>query len=336
MVSFDSLRHDYFGLSLDSLKSFRRLSEMSHEFKRAVSVNTVTWMSFYGLHTGLYPFTVGPTNNAMGDAAASRNGEYDWLSAKWDMPSSRFTDEVFSTIDRRLEATQPILIHAHYLSLHPRKNWAGAGFDYRSELKKLDVELGRILDGLEKRKILDRMLLIVTADHGEELGHERGYQGHGFDVVEGIAHVPLLVRFPGGESMVREELVSTVDVFPTILQALDVSCPLPTQGIPLTRAGSEDRVVFTSSAAPSPIYRTPKNLLFADNHAVYFRNWKLIFNRGDNVFALFDLAQDPQEQRNLIDSRPELAKELKRLILRYLSGAPPATYTGSALFLRRD
>jgi arylsulfatase len=241
------------------------------------------------------------------------------------------TDRVLSLIERKRTAGKSCFAHAHYLALHPRRNWAGHGFNYAGILQGLDGELGRILDDLTEKKMLDRTLLIVTADHGEELGNERGYQGHGFDVTESIIHVPLMVRFPGLEPRQRNDLVRAIDIFATILEYLGVTCPLPAHGRSLTRPALSNRLRFASSAAPCPIFRPDTDLLFVDIHAVYFGDWKLVYNRGSNVSALFRLANDPFEQRNLVDQYPEWVDEPMNLLHGYLSGSAPWTFNPSRL-----
>ena len=69
---------------------------------------------------------------------------------------------------------------------------------YQGEVAFADAQVGRLLDGLEAEGLLDRSLVVVTADHGEGLSDvpEWAYT-HGSDVSEGVMHVPLIVRGRG-------------------------------------------------------------------------------------------------------------------------------------------
>lgn len=85
-----------------------------------------------------------------------------------------------------------------------------------------DLILGKILDVLEEKGILDRALLIVTSDHGEEF-MEHGMLGHATCLHKELVHVPLLMRWPGGavKGTVKAR-VGHIDLPPTILDAFDI------------------------------------------------------------------------------------------------------------------
>ena len=69
---------------------------------------------------------------------------------------------------------------------------------YSTGVRVLDKELGRFFGYLEEDGWLDRSLLVVTSDHGEELSDHGGWD-HGWNFYEHQLHVPLLVRPPRGE-----------------------------------------------------------------------------------------------------------------------------------------
>jgi hypothetical protein len=328
LLTFDALRADYYGLSPSALPHIGRLSERSIRFTKATSSSSLTRLTFYGMHTGLYPTRPPTTSDALVSAAAAAGAGYAKLDQGWKASAADLTERVLAEITG-VDRDHPRVVHAHYLALHPPTNWAGSGFDYQGVLRSLDRELGRLLDATLDADPAARALLILTADHGEELGQERGYQGHGFDATETLLHVPLLVHLPGAGPATREDRVSSLDLFATILDGLGVSCALPRHGRSLLEPALPDRVVFASAGAPTPVHRPGRDLLFADTHAVYVDDWKLVLNRGANVFALFDLQQAPAEQDNQIDQRPRWADTLTGLLDQYLGGRPPLRYSGA-------
>jgi len=96
---------------------------------------------------------------------------------------------------------------------------------YRADVSHMDRVVGSVLESLRQAGILDRVLLVLVSDHGEEF-MEHGGLGHGTNVRRELVHVPLLVRWPGGAVTGRiEETVGLVDVAPTIFAALGVSGP---------------------------------------------------------------------------------------------------------------
>ncbi len=89
---------------------------------------------------------------------------------------------------------------------------------YDGEIRFTDDVLGRILDGLDRRKRLAKALVIVTADHGEEF-FEHGNKGHQRSLFDEVVRVPWIVCWPGhlpaGQSV--DEQVRLVDLMPTVL-----------------------------------------------------------------------------------------------------------------------
>jgi arylsulfatase A-like enzyme len=98
-----------------------------------------------------------------------------------------------------------------------------------------DVWFGRLLAGLAAQGRLDRTIVVVLADHGEQLG-EHGYFGHGTGAGEEEAHVPLIIRVPGGAPRRESALVELVDVLPTIVELADAVPPAGIRGRSLVQA----------------------------------------------------------------------------------------------------
>jgi arylsulfatase len=113
---------------------------------------------------------------------------------------------------------------------------------YDAEIRYNDECIGTFLDELRNRGILEKSLLIVTADHGDAFG-EHGYYEHPRYLHEEITHVPLFVRTPGGDSESMESPVSTLDVVATIEEATGRD---NSEGVSLFNA-SENRRVFSQA-----------------------------------------------------------------------------------------
>ena len=168
---------------------------------------------------------------------------------------------------------------------------------YDGNLAYTDRQLGRLLRGLARRGRLDRTLVIVTADHGEELWDHRNFF-HGQSLYDELLHVPMLVRFPDvGHGRVVESIVSTVDVVPTIASVMGRSAgsgdgrSLRDLAAGPADAAAETRAVFALVSHAEP--RTP------ERHAVRTRTAKLVHDVSDGAFAYYDLTADPKEKRNL-------------------------------------
>ncbi len=164
---------------------------------------------------------------------------------------------------------------------------------YREEIRHADRALGELFDALDALGLDPTTLVIVTGDHGEEFFEHVGF-GHGHDVFEEQAHVPLLFRWPQRsefEAMPRrvDAPASLQDVYPTLAELLEVPGPdAPHRGrslLPLLEGGS---------LPPRPI------LIFSrERNGVRPTAWregalKLRFAGGPQPEA-YDLARDPAE-----------------------------------------
>ncbi len=92
---------------------------------------------------------------------------------------------------------------------------------YDAEVSYTDDCIGELLDSLRTSRLLERSIVIVTSDHGENLG-EHGLMDHMFSVHEPVVHVPLIIRYPGRAYRgVEGGLVQTHDIFPTVVAILE-------------------------------------------------------------------------------------------------------------------
>ncbi len=175
---------------------------------------------------------------------------------------------------------------------------------YASAIAWTDRQLGRLFRGLARRGRLADTVVVVTADHGEELW-DHGWFFHGQSLYDELLHVPLLVHVPGlGNGRVVDDLVSTLDILPTVAEAAGLP-PIARDGRSLLSSmrGSQDpagpaRAVFATVSYAEP--RTP------ERQAVRTRNRKLVRNVSDGTLEVYDLADDPRERNNLGAAAPDL------------------------------
>ncbi|MDP3937340.1 MAG: sulfatase [Deltaproteobacteria bacterium] len=168
---------------------------------------------------------------------------------------------------------------------------------YDGEIEYLDGHLGDLFDHLREEGIYDGALIILTADHGEEF-HEHGGWWHGTTLYEEQIHVPLIVKPAAGgppglaPGSRRADLARLLDVTPTVLDLAGVEAPARTQGASLA-AGP----VTGESFAEEDLEGNRLRSLRGDT-------WKTIEANADNPrglpdIALYNLAEDPGETRNL-------------------------------------
>jgi len=122
---------------------------------------------------------------------------------------------------------------------------------YENELLYMDWTITSLIDQLKESGLLDKTLVVITADHGEMLGEDGGPVGHGWAITPELANVPLIIMDPGHPGYhVNNTVGSQVDLLPTILDSLGI--PLPQdqlyQGASLYSANlNTNRILYLNS-----------------------------------------------------------------------------------------
>jgi arylsulfatase A-like enzyme len=206
---------------------------------------------------------------------------------------------------------------------------------YDSGIAHMDVEISRLLTGLEELGLSQRTIVVLTSDHGEALG-EGGHGGH-VDLFDRVVLVPLLISWPGLTEGGRrvEEQVRSIDISATLLDGLGLRSRSAMDGVSLLgllqgRPSSVPEEAWTYAAASN----RGLSLRSGGRHKLMVGNsvWP---PRGD---ALYDLRADPQEMDPLkVGEGPgaELRQRLERYfenqatgLVLHLSNNGPGTLRG--------
>lgn len=202
---------------------------------------------------------------------------------------------------------------------------------YDEEVRYVDRQIGLLLARLKHRGLLENTVVLISADHGEEL-HDRGNWGHGFTLYEELIHVPLIVRLPDTmncEAGLVESPVSLVDVLPTIAGLTGV--PLPRNDLPgrslLEPAGERFlRSGIWGKRAPDlyAVSRGPQKYIFLKDlpgGRGGLRNSKRFETVRETAGAemFFDLQADPGEEHNLAGEAPETETGLREEMARWMT-----------------
>ncbi len=143
---------------------------------------------------------------------------------------------------------------------------------YRLEIREVDGVLGRLLGALDRDGLLERTLVIVTADHGEGF-FERGRIDHGYGPYRELLHVPLLVRLPGrAHGGTRSDvLAQNVDVAATVLDVLDLPAP-PSWSSRSLVAAAQDPATMRRLALSQERHGHSTQLAATDGRFTYVRS----------------------------------------------------------------
>lgn len=206
---------------------------------------------------------------------------------------------------------------------------------YDSEIFYVDYRIGQVLDELRALQMFDTSLIIVTADHGENIG-EHGMLAHKYCLYDTLMHVPLLIHYPVGVSNPGRvsHQVQTLDLVPTILNLLDDHAARETQGCDLLSSTRRDFTIAEQSRPDLSKFHTRfpgVDVSRFDRTLTMFRTerYKFIW-ASDGKHELYDLADDPSEQKNLIGALPHVAQELSARLEQWRTGFTKATPTQPA------
>jgi arylsulfatase A-like enzyme len=178
---------------------------------------------------------------------------------------------------------------------------------YDAGIAYMDDELGALFAVLRERGLLDRTLLVITSDHGEQWG-EHGLKNHGNSLYLPAVHVPLVMRFPSriAAGVRVKQPVSLTDLAATMIDAAGLQgATLPGRsllGACCESAARYDAPVITeteqldaTSRVKSPAARGPLASIIADT-LQYIRN-------GDGTYQLFNVVRDYPQQHNLLETQ---------------------------------
>jgi hypothetical protein len=180
--------------------------------------------------------------------------------------------------------------------------------------------VGMIADSLRAWDLLDKSMIIIFADHGEEF-LEHGSIDHGQTVYEETSRVPLIVYCPSlidGPVSVKKQ-VGLIDLAPTILDAVGVDKPAYFEGVSLMPLVS-DRFEASGNALrpcglPTTCLITESIARRTEKKALRRPPWKLIYDPFFGAVELYNISADPFEHNNLIEMEPMIAAQLTDTLL---------------------
>lgn len=206
-------------------------------------------------------------------------------------------DELFAA-ERRCHAISDLVTSIHAKHATP-ENIRRMRRHYYANVTMIDEQIGRIIDALERKGLLENSVVVFTSDHGDNLfDHGLFYKGEMYDTV---VNVPLIVRSSRGVAPGRKvrDLVSHLDAVRYILECAGVAADdLDGQTLgPVVEEGKRHSREFVyAEEGPSGLRPEPELLAM-----IRSENAKLVYFSGMRTGQLFDLAADPAERVNLWD-----------------------------------
>jgi arylsulfatase A-like enzyme len=185
---------------------------------------------------------------------------------------------------------------------------------YDSEINYADEHLAALFGTLALEQ---DTVIILTSDHGEEF-LDHGYVEHGHTLYEEVVRVPLILVLPESRTSGRSvrEPVSNRNIMPTVLDYLGLEIPTSIDGdslLPLVRAEENPQ--------PRPVFTELDRGV--EWKAMRLGAWKFMCaDRYGRQCYLFDLVRDPDEQRNLLPTSPDLGQRLGNELFGWVAANP--------------
>ncbi|MBI3174074.1 MAG: sulfatase-like hydrolase/transferase [Chloroflexi bacterium] len=222
----------------------------------------------------------------------------------------RFKKDGYSPVSK----PEHILTDMH----RPEKNLIRLRQAYDEFITDVDADLGHFLEGLEQSGILDTSYVIITSDHGQLF--ERGEHGHNTALLfDSVIHIPLIILSPGQTT--RRDVyapTSNIDLLPTLVSLAGKEPNLDMEGEVLPGFGGvEDQgrsiysMVAKTNSAFAPITIASVTLIKGTKKLIHYAG----YGNYDKVSELYDLADDPEELKDLAASDTLTAAQMQDELL---------------------
>ncbi|MFH0845694.1 MAG: VanZ family protein [Pseudomonadota bacterium] len=201
---------------------------------------------------------------------------------------------------------------------------------YDGQLRELDHFLRRLVERMARWKLHKNTLLVITADHGEEL-FEHGFIGHASTAINAtlydeVLKIPLILYGPSafkGGRVVKDQ-IRQIDIMPTILNIAGLPVPDSIGGqslMPWIEGKGGKRPLPALSESVSGGYQSSSQQEKIMLRSIRTDDWKLICTEGGerDLCRLFNLREDPGETEDLMAMEKETAVRLKTMLQRHVS-----------------
>jgi arylsulfatase A-like enzyme len=210
---------------------------------------------------------------------------------------------------------------------------------YDGEILYADALVRRVYETLERLELLERAIVIVVGDHGEDLYQHNFYFQHVFSTYDSSLHIPFIMKFPGSPVARRiNQIVQNIDIAPTLLDLIGLPAPELFSGrslLPVIEGTSSGEFDYALNEL-----ETEEG--FGKILSIRTDRWRYVDNPGDKspkgwpyhlVYEidkeeLYDVQADPDELTNVVDRYPDVAARLQKRVREVYAAQIPGEATG--------
>lgn len=254
-----------------------------------------------------------------------------------------WTDEAIRAIDAN--QNRPFFLYLAHWGVHSPLQATREDFEavgdikphrlrvYAAMVRALDRSVGRVVAALEARGLSDNTIVVFTSDNGGAgylglPGLNAPFRGWKVTQFEGGIRVPLFMRWPRVISPGSQVAtpVAHIDLFPTLAEAAASALP------PSLEIDGRDIMPLAVNESTAEWSERPLFWEAGDYRVVRYGDWKLQMTAEPSQRWLFNLADDPTEQHNVIDTAPEKTQELLTLLEAHFVDARLPLYDAEVIF----
>lgn len=182
---------------------------------------------------------------------------------------------------------------------------------YDAEVHFFDQNFGRLMAELKRLKLDQNTVILIFSDHGEQFFDRDETFGHGKTLYPEELQVPLILYIPGRKPEQRSDLVSLVDIYPTIAELIGAKMESPVDGVSLLEP-SDSKKRFNRAIYYEVMYGNEARW------GVQTREFKLVLDKQKGIEYFYDLRKDPQQKNNLSRADTRSRQMMKQLLAAYV------------------
>ncbi len=249
-----------------------------------------------------------------------------------------FTSWAVDYINKQSPKNEPFFLYLAYNAPHfpvqPPKEWYDKVIkkypgisEKRAKLvaliEHMDDGLGRVIQALKSNGQYENTIIVFSSDNGghlPDLANNGPLRDGKQSMYEGGLRVPTVVAWPQkiAKNVVSNEPVLTMDLFPTIVDLVGGKVAHKIEG----RSFAPILLNQKDNLDERPMYFTRREggILFGGKayHALRLGDWKLLQNSPFQPYELYDLRNDPYEQKNLVNSNPQMVQNLNKILMTFI------------------
>ena len=175
---------------------------------------------------------------------------------------------------------------------------------YDEEITETDTYIGKLLEKVRALDLEDKTLIVFASDHGEEFFDHHNFE-HGHSLFDEVIRVPLIFQYHEIPQNIVDKQVRAIDIMPSILEILNISCPDDISGrslVPLMKS-HDDNMEIPPAISEFMLY-------FEERKSLRTEDFKLVFYPESKDTELYNLKKDPLELSNINTTNPEVSKML--------------------------